>query len=725
MARTSLLLALVLALALVGVCPAAQPSTLSYQGVLRDGSGNIVTDGNYSMTFKIYDVVSGGAALWTETQTVAVADGIFNVILGKTTALGLAFDQPYWLGTAIAAGAELSPRVELTAAPYAFHAKTADVGSDNDWTISGNDVYRVIGNVGIGTSAPTNKLSVKNDVDDLTVLSIDNQNAGNSSATALLFDDENAGQAWVGVYDDGHAAYPDAMVIANNRSATSPIFFHAGGSERMRLTGTGDVGIGTTAPAAKLDVNGTAKVGGFQMTSGAAASRVLTSDGSGTGSWQPLPGGIGGGGTTDYVTKWTGATTLGNSIMYQNVDGVVINATKGDAEPEGIVEGKQPAGPRAPHRLAVFGQNGQSLAADLYETDAAADGRSAIYGYRSRSVQSDGSGYGPGQTNNAITGYSYWGDLYTFGVAGYSFNDYTRTGGVLGSDASGVYWGALGYKDESSATWGIYTPGNAYVGGTLNATAAAATNADMLDSQHGAYYQNATNLNAGTIAEARLPQNAIDSSEIEDNTLASVDILDGTIASADILDGTIASADIADGAIMNADVNASAAIAETKISGTAWTHTVDGYPPRADGASNGGFLTTSGSYTTVTSVSITLTAQSVVHAVANAWAGEWDGTYEGYIGIGFGSTTPEYYSERVFDIGTDQDLTVTSSCTKEMAAGTYTIYFRAYRSSGSGQLWFPRFDLSVQCTDLVAKGAGEARIEPVPKRSPEEGVGQR
>jgi hypothetical protein len=324
-----------------------------------------------------------------------------------------------------------------------------------------------------------------------------------------------------------------------------------------------------------------------------------------------------------------------------------------------------------------------------------------------------------------------WGDNYNFGVAGYCYNDYYRTGGVIGAKSNGSYWGALGYRDENGSTWGVYTPNNAYVGGTLNATS---TNADMLDNQHGAFYQNATNLNAGTLSETLLPQNAIDSSEIEDNTvtgtdilnstIASADILDGTIASADILDGTVASADIADAAIVNADISAAAAIADTKISGTAWTHADDGYPPRADAIYSSAFFTTSGSYTTVTSVSITLTAQSVVHAVANAWAGEWDGAYEGAIGVGFGSTTPEYYSERRFDIGTDQDLSVTSSFSKEMAAGTYTIYFMAYRVSGAGQVWLPRFDLSVQCTDLVAKSDGETRTQPVPAMSAEEGYGR-
>ena len=49
-----------------------------------------------------------------------------------------------------------------------------------------------------------------------------------------------------------------------------------------------------------------------------------------------------------------------------------------------------------------------------------------------------------------------WGDLYTFGVSGFNFNDYTRCGGVLGGQYSGSYWGSLGYKNSGSTTYGAY-----------------------------------------------------------------------------------------------------------------------------------------------------------------------------------------------------------------------------------------------------------------------------
>jgi hypothetical protein len=56
----------------------------------------------------------------------------------------------------------------------------------------------------------------------------------------------------------------------------------------------------------------------FEMPIGAAAGRVLTSDASGNGTWQPPPSGIGGSGSANYIPRFTASNTLGNPEIYQS-----------------------------------------------------------------------------------------------------------------------------------------------------------------------------------------------------------------------------------------------------------------------------------------------------------------------------------------------------------------------------------------------------------------------
>lgn len=84
------------------------------------------------------------------------------------------------------------------------------------------------------------------------------------------------------------------------------------------------------------------------------------------------------------------------------------------------------------------------------------DGQSAIYAYGDRDSQNDGYAYSIVGINSAVRANNYWGDLYTFGVAGFSYNDFTRTGGVFGGSYDGLHWGSLGYKNSGSNNYGGY-----------------------------------------------------------------------------------------------------------------------------------------------------------------------------------------------------------------------------------------------------------------------------
>ncbi|MBI4115398.1 MAG: LamG domain-containing protein [Candidatus Omnitrophica bacterium] len=102
---------------------AAIPKVMTYQGILKDASGNFLT-GTYSMTFRVYAVQTGGTALWSETQSaVSVSSGRFSVQLGSVTPLNLSFNQDHWLSLQVGTDSEMSPRVRLTSVGYAYMAE--------------------------------------------------------------------------------------------------------------------------------------------------------------------------------------------------------------------------------------------------------------------------------------------------------------------------------------------------------------------------------------------------------------------------------------------------------------------------------------------------------------------------------------------------------------------------------------------------------------------------
>lgn len=130
---------------------------ISFQGKLTNPDGTNVTDGNYSLRFRIYTDPSAdtGACAntckWEETQgSVAVASGLFHVNLGSGTTLPGSVDfngNALYLGIKVGSDAEMTPRVRLTAAPYAFNSDTLDgLDSANFVQLSGGNV-----NIGSGT----------------------------------------------------------------------------------------------------------------------------------------------------------------------------------------------------------------------------------------------------------------------------------------------------------------------------------------------------------------------------------------------------------------------------------------------------------------------------------------------------------------------------------------------------------------------------------------------
>jgi hypothetical protein len=113
----------------------------TYQGRLLNDGGGPVADGNYNGQFVLYTAQTGGTAVYTMTESIAVEDGLFNVELGNSNVPTEIYRQPLFMEVSIN-GETLSPRQPLRGAPYAFSLASGAVIQGNELltrTLSGQE----------------------------------------------------------------------------------------------------------------------------------------------------------------------------------------------------------------------------------------------------------------------------------------------------------------------------------------------------------------------------------------------------------------------------------------------------------------------------------------------------------------------------------------------------------------------------------------------------------
>jgi hypothetical protein len=324
----SVLSALVALMTLACVHAQGVTQPFTYQGFLRQG-GAPLNNPSQSMRFRIFDALTGGTMLWDSgALTVNVSNGLFTVQLNPPASIWTGADRflEIQVGTTT-----LTPRVRIGATPYAntatllnmfqsgttnpdrmvithsptatnwglmyrdtddsFHflaggttvlrvglggptalqipcgsraagrVLTSDASGNASWqplppsatvwAVSGTNIYNTnTGNVGIGTTSPASLLHVQY-----------------ASGQAGISSRGPSGDTWL-PFTDGNAYIAGANIIFRDNT----------NAERMRITGAGNVGIGTASPAAKLDVNGTARVKVLEITGADLAEKFPTTE---------------------------------------------------------------------------------------------------------------------------------------------------------------------------------------------------------------------------------------------------------------------------------------------------------------------------------------------------------------------------------------------------------------------------------------------------------------
>ena len=121
----------------------------------------------------------------------------------------------------------------------------------------------------------------------------------------------------------------------------------------------------------------------------------------------------------------------------------------------------------------------------------------------------------------------------------------------------------LNNKLESSTASTTYAPlASPTFTGTVTLPANTITNTMMADNS-----VDTAEIANNAVTNAKLADNAVDTAEIANNAVTNAKLADDAVDTAEIKDGAVTSAKIANGTIVDADINASAEIAQSKISG--------------------------------------------------------------------------------------------------------------------------------------------------------------
>lgn len=164
---------------------AQSPQAFNYQAIIRNNSGNIITNQSVNFRISLISDSINGTTSYIETHTVNTdASGLVSLQIGNGQIVSGDFNSINWANGPFFIKIEMDPlgglnyqlfgTTKLLSVPYALYAQNS--GSDN-WHKNGENIYNSNnGNIGIGTNTPNSKLEIKGNNDTLFQVKDNNGN---------------------------------------------------------------------------------------------------------------------------------------------------------------------------------------------------------------------------------------------------------------------------------------------------------------------------------------------------------------------------------------------------------------------------------------------------------------------------------------------------------------------------------------------------------------------
>jgi hypothetical protein len=309
---------------------AAQSTAFTYQGRLTNG-GN-PANGPHDMLFSLLDAQTGGTQVGSSLcfDNVQVAAGLF--MLQLDFGQQFASPMPRFLEVFVRADSGqdctnqsnffvLSPRQALTATPLANHAKSAFALDAPDGAPLNALFVTNDGKIGIGTTSPGHSVTIANPAPTLALH--DTDSTTDQAGYISYRDGLNVEKAWVGY---GSPGSPD-FTILNARPGGDIVLTPLSGDNVVLVGNGGNVGVGTNAPAAKLDVRGNIHLGSsgqLRATASEENLRIVRGNVAASGLVT-----VGSGFTVNHVS--TGRYVITFSPQFQNIPSVTCSAEASSA----------------------------------------------------------------------------------------------------------------------------------------------------------------------------------------------------------------------------------------------------------------------------------------------------------------------------------------------------------------------------------------------------------